>query len=72
MIADTLGRKVVAEGVETATQLEETRSLHCTVGQGWLFSRPLTVEDATALLSSGRGLLEQHQAEVLPFRRSAG
>jgi EAL domain-containing protein (putative c-di-GMP-specific phosphodiesterase class I) len=37
----TLGKRVVAEGVETAAQLEILRSLGCEYMQGYLISRPL-------------------------------
>jgi diguanylate cyclase (GGDEF)-like protein len=39
-LADTLGLVAVAEGVETAEQLEQLRRLGCDVVQGFLLSRP--------------------------------
>lgn len=36
-----LGLTVVAEGIETNTDLEILRDLNCDLGQGYLFSRPL-------------------------------
>ncbi len=52
----TLGRglnlTVVVEGVETQTQLDLLRSLHCTEIQGYLFSPPLSAELATQFLCS--------------------
>ena len=36
-----LGHEVIAEGIETEEQLKELRRLHCTLGQGHLFSPPL-------------------------------
>jgi EAL domain-containing protein (putative c-di-GMP-specific phosphodiesterase class I)/DNA-binding response OmpR family regulator len=44
---------VVAEGVETRSQLEFLRVLECDEAQGYLFSRPVPAEEATRLLSSG-------------------
>ncbi len=41
---------VVAEGVETQEQLDCLRMLDCEEIQGYLFSRPLSPEDATQLL----------------------
>lgn len=51
-MAHSLGLTVVAEGVETDRQLEVLRSLQCDAIQGYLFSRPLARERATALLAS--------------------
>lgn len=59
-LANNLGMEVVAEGVETREQLELLRSLKCEYGQGYLFSRPVDAEKATALLleePSGPGFL---------------
>jgi EAL domain-containing protein (putative c-di-GMP-specific phosphodiesterase class I) len=41
---------IVAEGVETAEQLAQLRSLQCEFGQGYFFSKPLTAAQAEALL----------------------
>jgi len=49
-MAHGLGVEVVAEGVETEEQLSELRRLGCEHGQGFLLSRPLTAERASALL----------------------
>ena len=54
-MARTLGVATVAEGVETAEQLEELRRLGCTYGQGYLFSRPVEAAEFGDLL--GRSLL---------------
>lgn len=60
-LAQTLNKRVVAEGVETRSQLELLRELECDFAQGVYFHPPLTPADATALLkgratprSSGR------------------
>ncbi|WP_313979087.1 putative bifunctional diguanylate cyclase/phosphodiesterase [Iodidimonas nitroreducens] len=50
MLADTLRMSVVAEGIETSEQHVMMRSLGCRYGQGYLFSRPLPKDDATAHL----------------------
>jgi diguanylate cyclase (GGDEF)-like protein len=44
--------KVVAEGVETAEQLEYLRKNDCDYMQGYLFSRPVLPEDAMRLMAS--------------------
>jgi diguanylate cyclase (GGDEF)-like protein/PAS domain S-box-containing protein len=53
MLARSLGMEVVAEGVETAVQLAQLRTLGCEYGQGYFFSKPLDSEAATALLVQG-------------------
>ncbi len=45
-----LNLTVVAEGVETSEQLEALRSLDCEEMQGYLFSKPMTTEQATQFL----------------------
>jgi diguanylate cyclase (GGDEF)-like protein len=39
-MAHELDKRVVAEGIETATQLEAVRELGCDLGQGFLLGRP--------------------------------
>lgn len=49
-LAHSLKKRVIAEGVETAGQLDELRRLRCDCYQGYLFSRPLDREAAESLL----------------------
>ena len=56
-MAHALGLATVAEGVETAEQLAELRSLGCDRAQGFYFSRPQPPEVIEQLLTS-RGRLE--------------
>ena len=49
-LGKALGRKVVAEGIETAEQLAKLRELGVHMGQGYLLSRPLRAEQVTELL----------------------
>jgi diguanylate cyclase (GGDEF)-like protein len=51
-LAQGLGLKVVAEGLETAEQVQYLRSIHCDMGQGYFLSRPLTVEQVSAFLEN--------------------
>jgi EAL domain-containing protein (putative c-di-GMP-specific phosphodiesterase class I) len=44
-LAGSLGLDVVAEGIETASQLRELRALGCPFGQGYLYERPMTAAD---------------------------
>jgi diguanylate cyclase (GGDEF)-like protein/PAS domain S-box-containing protein len=54
-IGDSLGFDVVAEGVETAAQLDLLREMGCHTAQGFLFTEPVDAAAATQLL--GRSLL---------------
>lgn len=49
-LAWNLGMDVVAEGVETARQLAQLRSLKCDSAQGYLFSKPVPSEQAAQLI----------------------
>ena len=53
-LGETLHLEVVAEGLETAEQVETMRSLACPLGQGYHFARPLNAGDAVKLLLTGR------------------
>jgi EAL domain-containing protein (putative c-di-GMP-specific phosphodiesterase class I) len=50
-LAQSLGRRVVAEGIETTEQLAVLRKLGVHIGQGYLLSRPLRAEQVKELLS---------------------
>jgi diguanylate cyclase (GGDEF)-like protein/PAS domain S-box-containing protein len=49
-MANSLRLNVVAEGVETAEQLAMLRKLRCEYAQGYYFSKPVTADEAGALL----------------------
>jgi diguanylate cyclase (GGDEF)-like protein/PAS domain S-box-containing protein len=49
-IAGHLQIQVIAEGIEGYQQAEILRRLGCTVGQGFLFARPMTAEECLKLL----------------------
>jgi EAL domain-containing protein (putative c-di-GMP-specific phosphodiesterase class I) len=51
VLAHNLGLEVVAEGVETAAVAERLAALGCEYAQGYYYSRPLTAEQATEVLS---------------------
>jgi len=59
-IADGMGMRTTAEGVETAEQMAAVRELGCTSVQGYLLGRPMSAEAINALVEqSGR-----HQAAL--------
>ncbi len=49
-LAHNLGLEVIAEGVETARQLDHLKLMGCEFAQGFHISAPLRPEGATALL----------------------
>jgi diguanylate cyclase len=49
-IARKLGLPTVAEGIETPAQMAALKAMGCATGQGFLFSRPLPLPEALALL----------------------
>ncbi|MDQ3819865.1 MAG: EAL domain-containing protein, partial [Acidobacteriota bacterium] len=55
-LAHSLQLKVTAEGVETEDQLRFLRLLRCDEMQGYLFCRPVPVEDFERLLVEGKCL----------------
>lgn len=52
MLGKSFGLKVVAEGVETQEQAAQISGLGCELAQGYVFSRPVDQERASALLAS--------------------
>ena len=63
VLGESLGMRIVAEGIETDAQLETLRTLGCRMGQGYLFARPMTGDELLAriweeltLLPPGRAL----------------
>jgi EAL domain-containing protein (putative c-di-GMP-specific phosphodiesterase class I) len=49
-MAQALSLTVIAEGVESQTQLAELRALDCDQAQGYLFARPMPAEELGAML----------------------
>jgi predicted signal transduction protein with EAL and GGDEF domain len=50
-LAAVLGIEVVAEGIETPTELQKLRALGCPLGQGFLFSRAVPGDEMLGLLT---------------------
>ena len=49
-LGNSLGKSVIAEGIETASQFAQLCEMGCHVGQGFHMSRPLTAQAVQALL----------------------
>jgi c-di-GMP-specific phosphodiesterase len=63
-VGQTLGLDVVAEGIEREEQHELLRAMGCPVGQGYLYSHPLTATELVEWL--GRRSAAPHVATVAP------
>jgi len=50
LLGNSLGKSIIAEGIETDAQLTLLRDMGCGVGQGFHLARPLAPEVAEALL----------------------
>jgi EAL domain-containing protein (putative c-di-GMP-specific phosphodiesterase class I) len=50
-LAHTFGMEVIAEGVESAEQLESLRSMGCDLVQGYHLAKPLAPEDVPKFLA---------------------
>jgi diguanylate cyclase (GGDEF)-like protein/PAS domain S-box-containing protein len=55
-LARTMNTSVVAEGIEDEVQARELERLGCTHAQGFLFSRPLSIQAVETLLVANRPL----------------
>ena len=53
-LARSLDLEVIAEGIENAQQLARLRALRCDLGQGYLLSKPLPVEQVRSFVRSLR------------------
>lgn len=53
-LAEELGIKLVAEGIETMEQLSFLKDLNCKVGQGYIYSKPKPLEEFEVLLGDER------------------
>ena len=49
MLGRSLGKKVIAEGIETAEQLSTLKDIGVSLGQGYLLSRRLRSDQVPAL-----------------------
>ena len=54
-LGQQLGLTTIAEGIETAQQLDLLQKLGCQFGQGYLFAKPLSAQDVEVYLLQGTG-----------------
>ncbi len=52
-IANNLNLNVVSEGVETSMQVDFLRDIGCNMAQGYIFSRPIPVDEYLKLICNG-------------------
>ncbi|PSB05419.1 response regulator receiver protein, partial [Pleurocapsa sp. CCALA 161] len=53
-LAHMLDMDVIAEGIETTSQLAQLKLLQCEYGQGFFFSKPLSKKNAEAFIANSR------------------
>lgn len=61
-LAKQIGIQTVAEGIETSSSVAAMQSTDCTFGQGYYYSRPLSVEDAEAILVENNNRILSNRA----------
>ena len=54
-LAHSLGRKVVAEGVENASVLDALVEMNCDVAQGFIIGRPMSIDSLIKRVGTARG-----------------
>jgi diguanylate cyclase (GGDEF)-like protein len=70
--AETFGTALVAEGIETAAELQVVRDLGIELGQGYFLGRPQSVP-ACAVLPAAASIIDSAEIAVLPeMTRAAG
>jgi len=55
-LGHNLGMTMLAEGIETPDQLKTLRGLHCSLGQGFLFSRAVPFDEAASMVGTAFSL----------------
>jgi diguanylate cyclase (GGDEF)-like protein/PAS domain S-box-containing protein len=69
-LADNLGFRVVAEGIESEHQRDILRSLGCDYGQGYFYSRPLSITALDEFLNErGYPVHDQNPQHEIPEAR---
>jgi EAL domain-containing protein (putative c-di-GMP-specific phosphodiesterase class I) len=52
LLGSSLGKAVVAEGIETPQQLQQLQDMGCRLGQGYLLARPAPASEVSLLLAT--------------------
>jgi diguanylate cyclase (GGDEF)-like protein len=60
----TLGLQTVCEGIEQPHQLDLLRSVHCELGQGYLFARPLDADQLGEILTRSLTIVPRQSRET--------
>jgi len=74
-VAESLGKDVVAEGVETESQWSQLVALGCDYGQGFLFSKPLPHHELALFAARNayaRGSVGDPESGIEPVDQRAG
>jgi EAL domain-containing protein (putative c-di-GMP-specific phosphodiesterase class I) len=69
-LAKTLRLNVIAEGIETIHQLHQLRILGCEYGQGYLFSRPVPIDEAGRLIEDAARFEKIMPQQMFPIPAS--
>lgn len=71
-LAQSLGVEVVAEGIERSSQNDALTALGCNAGQGFLFSRPLAINDVIMYMSDHDEVAQVTTPHRAPLDGTAG
>jgi diguanylate cyclase (GGDEF)-like protein/PAS domain S-box-containing protein len=67
-IAETLGLQVIAEGIEDPAQRDLLAAMGCRFGQGFLFAKPMTVQQSERVLRRHAGRCFTPDGDAKPVR----
>src|SRR5262245_16099632 len=62
-LGNALGKTVIAEGIETSSQLAQLRARGCCFGQGYFLAQPMSADEAQQLLRAERAAAATERAE---------
>ena len=69
-LANALGMETTAEGVETLDELDLVRELGCSHVQGFIYSKPLNLANASARVSGDLGIVAKGPRSARSVRRT--